>query len=110
MDILELRKALQDGIAVEYTAHCQKRMLERDISRADIQNVIICGEIIEDYPLKDGNISEKSFPSCLILGFKINDGKMIHIVVGFNGKKILMISACYPDLEHWCDDCKTRRR
>ena len=109
MEIESLRCALLTGTAVEYTAHCQKRMLERDISRADIRNCILQGEIIEDYPLDTNNASEKSFPSCLMMGNKISDKKVIHIVVGFNGNKILLISACYPDREHWHDDYKTRR-
>ncbi|MGN0483973.1 MAG: DUF4258 domain-containing protein [Lachnospiraceae bacterium] len=109
MDLKVLKKAWIEGKPVEYTAHCQKRMLERDIRRADIENCILNGEIIEDYPLDDNNTSEKSFPSCLIMGNKISDKKVIHIVVGFNGNKFLIISACYPDQIHWHDDYKTRR-
>lgn len=31
MDINELKEALDNGVPVEYSAHCQKRMLERGI-------------------------------------------------------------------------------
>ena len=110
MIIEEIREALVAGIAIEYTAHCQKRMLERDILRADIRNCILKGEIIEDYPLDGGNVSEKSLPSCLILGCRVSKQDPVHIVIGFNGKKILVISACYPDQQHWMEDNKTRRR
>ena len=51
MDINELRNAFMSGTPVEYKAHCQKRMLERNISRKDIADCIMNGEIIEDYPL-----------------------------------------------------------
>ena len=37
MDIELLRNVFQVSGNVEYTAHCQKRMLERDISREDIK-------------------------------------------------------------------------
>ena len=109
MNIEDIRKAFLHNVPIEYTAHCQKRMLERDILRTDIKNCILYGEIIEDYPLELGNLSEKSLPSCLILGLKANKREMIHVVVGFNGKKILVISACYPDRIHWMEDNKTRR-
>ena len=109
MNINELRNALDNGVKIEYTAHCQKRMLEREISRADIINCIYTGEIIEEHPLDENNRSESSLPSCLILGFKVIDKKAIHIVVGYNGTKMLMISACYPTSEHWLEDNKTRR-
>ncbi len=109
MDINELRAALSSGIPVEYTTHCQKRMLERNITRKDIVNCILHGEIIEDYPLDDNNNSEASFPSCLILWIDIQENGAIHIVVGFNGKKIIIISAYRPDDNHWLDDYKTRK-
>lgn len=109
MNINEIRTAIDNGMPVEYSAHCQKRMLERDILRADVLNCIYHGEIIEEYPLDDENNSEKSLPSCLILGVKKIEDVSIHVVVGFNGRKVLIISACYPDKEHWLEDNKTRR-
>ena len=109
MDIKELRDAFTSGIPVEYKAHCQKRMLERNISRKDVSNCIMYGEIIEDYPLDDGNTHEASFRSCLILWVNIQKDSPIHVVVGFNGRKIIIISTYHPDLEHWEDDYKTRK-
>ena len=109
MDLESLKHAVLNGVPIEYTAHCQKRMLERDINRADILNCLLHGEIIEDYPLDVKSMSVKSLPSCLIMGCRYSDNKIIHTVVGFNGDKILIISACYPDALHWYDDYKTRR-
>lgn len=109
MKIEDLRQAIKKDTPIEYTAHCQKRMIERDISREDLRNCIMVGEIIEDYPLDEGNNSENSFPCCLISGFK-TDGDRIHIVVGYKGFKILMISACYPDKERWNEDFTKRRK
>ncbi len=109
MDIKELRDAFTSGIPVEYKTHCQKRMLERNISRKDVSNCILCGEIIEDYPLNDDNIHATSFPSCLILGVDIQKDDAIHIVLGYNGRKIIIISAYHPDLEHWEADYRTRK-
>lgn len=109
MDIIEIRKALDVGVPIEYSAHCQKRMLERGISRGDIKHCIYYGEIIESYPLADGNICEDSLPSYLILDYRVVDNNAIHVVVGFDGKRMLIISACYPDNERWLSDNKTRR-
>ena len=109
MDIELLRNVFQVSGNVEYTAHCQKRMLERDISREDIKYCIMNGEVIEDYPLMDGNVSPMSLPSCLILGMRVKDKSLIHVVVGFNGQRVLIISAYYPELEHWENDYRTRK-
>lgn len=109
MDINELRKALDNGLHVEYTAHCQKRMIERGISRNDIKHCIYNGEIIEVNVLSDDNKSDKSLPSYLILDYRAVDKKAVHVLIGFNGKRMLVISVCFPDAEHWLQDNKTRR-
>ena len=100
MKIDDLKKAIQCGITVEFSNHCQKRMLERNISAEDIIYCIKSGEIIEEYPL-DNECGDKSLASCLVLGYRIIDNKAIHIVVGFNGTRLLIISACYPDEKKW---------
>ncbi len=110
MKIEDIRNAINRDIPIEYSMHCQKRMLERNISRRDIYNCIHTGEIIEDYPVDENNTSDKSFPACLIMGMKCNENRMIHVVVGYNGKKVIIISACYPDSEYWENDYKTRRK
>ena len=110
MNIEALKDALDSGIPVEYSLHCQQRMLERGISRADIVNCIYNGEIIEENPLADNNVSEKSLPSCLILDYRVVDNRAIHVLVGYNGRRMLIISACFPDREHWLEDNKTRRK
>ena len=107
MDIENIKQAVKSGVDVQFSMHSLKRMEERGISREDVISGILTGEIIEDYPLKDV-YSEKSLPSCLIMGVNVV-GKCIHLVVGFNGIIILIISACYPDKKHWEDDLKTRR-
>lgn len=46
----------------------------------------------------------------IILDYRVVDNKAIHVLVGFNGKRMLIISTCYPDAEHWLADNKTRRK
>lgn len=110
MNISELRNALNCDIPIEYSIHCQKRMLERGISRNDIRHCIYYGEIIEINLLAEDNKSEKSLPSCLILDYRAEDNQAVHVLIGFNGKRMLIISACYPDSNHWLPDNKTRRK
>ncbi|AOZ97922.1 DUF4258 domain-containing protein [Butyrivibrio hungatei] len=109
MNIVDIRNAITK-CPIEYSAHCFKRMLERGITRANVIECINNGEIIEDYPLQVENKSAESFPSCLILGMRVADNTQIHVVVGYNGYKLLIISVYYPDLEHWSEDYKTRRK
>ena len=40
MKIEDLRAAFSSGVPIEYKLHCQKRMLERNITRKDIANII----------------------------------------------------------------------
>ena len=109
MNINDIRDALRLSKPIEYSVHCQKRMLERGILRKDILECIEQGEIIENYPLSDGVKNDRSLPSCLVLGYRSRDHKAVHVVVGYNGDRVLIISACYPDKEHWLDDNTTRR-
>ncbi|MDD6401474.1 MAG: DUF4258 domain-containing protein [Lachnospiraceae bacterium] len=110
MNIEQIRKAFVSGVSVEYRAHCLKRMLERDILRKDIENCIMKGEIIEDYPLDEFNISTESYPSCLILGYTVIEQKALHVVVGYKETTIIIITAYEPNAERWMPDNKTRRK
>ena len=59
--------------------------------------------------MDDGNTSENSFLACLVLGIEINGNKMLHVVVGYNTRKMIIISAYRPDDEHFEKDGKTRK-
>lgn len=100
---IEIYRKLCDESEIMWTAHCLQRMQERDISRADVKNGIVTGEIIEEYP--------DDFPnySCLIFGYSIN-GKILHIVAGCDNMKIYVITVYYPDTKKFEDDLKTRRK
>lgn len=52
---LQIYQTLCAGAKIIWTKHCLERMQERDISRADVKNVIVTGEIIEEYPEERGN-------------------------------------------------------
>ena len=101
---LEIYQKIMHGIQKFFgTQHCLQRMQERNISRADVKNGIVTGEIIEDYPDDYPN------PSCLIFGYNIS-GQILHIVVGCDSINVYIITAYYPDTNKFENDLKTRRK
>lgn len=102
MDI-KIYRALCSECKIIWTKHCMERMQERDISRADVINGILHGEIIEEYPDDYPN------PSCLIFGYTVNK-QILHIVVGCDRLVIYIITAYFPDTKVFQYDLKTRRR
>jgi hypothetical protein len=59
--IQNIRSQVVDG-AYRFTLHSFERCAERSISPDEIRQVILSGEIIENYP------EDKYGPSCLIYG------------------------------------------
>lgn len=86
-----------------WTQHCLQKMQERDISRADVKNVIQNGIVIENYPDDFPN------PSCLIFGHSIQGG-ILHIVAGCDNMNIYIITAYSPDTKKFEADLKTRKK
>ena len=56
----------------KFTLHSLERRIERSISKREIEETILTGEIIEDYP------EDKYSPRCLIFGVT-NQGRNIHV-------------------------------
>lgn len=83
---------------IEWTDHVQKRILQRGITRQEVKNAIMAGEVIEDYP------DDYPFPSCLILG-----GNQLHVVCGIGAGVLWIITAYRPTADKWEPDLKTRR-
>lgn len=88
---------------IHWTTHGLKRIQTRDISREDVMNCIINGEIIEEYP------DDYPYPSALIFGRKIT-GEIIHVVCGIDEEKIYFITAYEPTTEKFMEDLRTRRK
>ena len=88
---------------VRWRAHAQQRMLERAIHRADVQQVVNGGKIIEEYT------SNKPYPSFLIFG--TSNGRPIHVLVGFDSDEGIsyVITVYEPDEQHFESDLITRR-
>ncbi|MFH1075564.1 MAG: DUF4258 domain-containing protein [Pseudomonadota bacterium] len=86
---------------LQWKGHALRRMLERDISREEVKNALLNGEVIEEY--KD----DFPFQSCLFLGFIKK--KPIHIVCALAQDFLWIITAYYPDPHKWQEDFKSRR-
>ena len=87
---------------IKWTTHVLMRLQERGIQPSDIKNTIMHGEIIEQYP------SDHPHPACLVYGVDAL-GKILHVVVGVGNGYIWLITAYYPNEEHWESDYKTRK-
>ncbi len=86
-----------------FSGHAVQRMFERDISPADVREIIESGETINDYP------DDSPYPSKLILGFMGN--RPIHLVLGYNKKEqtCIAITVYEPSTEMWKDDFKEKK-
>ena len=101
MDIIRLKELCKQS-AIKWSAHCLERLQERDISRDDVKNCIMNGEIIEDYP------TDYPPPSCLIYGYTLS-GKVLHVVAGMDHTSVYIITAYFPSSEKFQEDLTTRR-
>lgn len=101
---LELIRKLCSEKKLRWTNHIFLRLVQRNISMEDVQNAILSGEIIEDYP------DDYPFPSCLILGYRA-PRDVIHVVCApdDSGEELWLITAYVPQKEKWMSDLKTRR-
>lgn len=103
MDVEKLRKCIREE-SYEWRKHTLIRLDERNILQENILEVVLNGEVIEDYP------DTKPFPSCLMLG--LVSGKPYHVVVALDteGSKAYIITVYEPSLDKFKPDFKTRRK
>ena len=83
---------------LQWTSHVQQRIAQRGITRQEVKEAIIVGEIIEEYP------TDYPFPSCLVLG-----KNHLHVVCGIGEKRLWIITAYHPAEDQWEPDLKTRK-
>jgi hypothetical protein len=94
--------AEKDRIA--FKKHSAIRMRERGISADEVKNIMLHGEIIEDYP------EDRPFPSCLVFGLTEKQ-KPVHIVIAIDSDDqiIWVITVYSPSKEEWEDGFKRRK-
>ena len=103
MNIEKLKIAINAG-DIEWRKHAFQRMLERNITRENVKEVVVKGELIEDYE------GDKPFPSALF--FKVVNNRKIHVVIAFDAKqnKAHVITTYEPTLDIFESDYKTRKK
>lgn len=99
---IESIQALYLNRAVEYSQHFRIRMKERGIKFDDVKTAIQSGEIIQQ------DLQDIPNPSVLILGY-VRDCKPLHIAVGIEDTKLILITAYFPSLTLWKTDYRTRK-
>lgn len=100
MDITWIKFKIRQG-EYELTAHAEEERQLDKISIEEIEQALLNGEIVEDYP------RDPRGPSALILGYG-REGYPIHIVCGQTPSKHLRIITVYiPGPAKWTDP-KTR--
>ena len=102
-DLHGLRRSIEKG-HVQWQRHALERIFQRSIKREDVFEVLLTGEIIEEYP------DDKPWPSALFLGW-LND-QPLHVVAAYSreAQKVAIITVYEPSLEYFEDDFRTRRR
>ena len=94
---------IRDRIRVSdyrFSEHAVKRMIKRKIERHEIEEAILSGEIIEEYP------DDKYSPSCLIYG-ETKRGRELHVQVSLP-PEVIVITAYEPALAEWVNGKKRR--
>ena len=79
----------------DFSRHAFKRLVERNISGAEIQQAGSRANVIEEYP------DDKYSPSCLLLGFT-RDGRPLHMQVSLADTDLVKIITLYePHTDEW---------
>ncbi len=101
MNRVKWQDVMEIGI-IEWRKHALERMLQRNISRTEVKDALIQGEIIEEYE------DDKPFESALFLRIT---SKPLHVVASIDivNHIIYVITAYRPDSDNFKNDFKTRR-
>jgi len=92
MEIEEIRVKIGVG-GYRFSDHAVKRMIKRDIERIEIEEAVITGEIIEEYP------DDKYSPSCLIYG-RTKSNRHLHVQVSIP-PTVVIITTYEPNESEW---------
>ncbi len=96
----QIARAVADG-EYRYTVHGAQQRIARHIHRAEIEDAIANGEVIEHYPW------HRYGPVCLILG-RTGQGRALHILCSVRSV-VDIITVYEPDPTEWDTDLRTRR-
>ncbi len=89
---------------VLFTSHAlhQMNLPERMITKQEVKETVLYGEIIEDYP------QDIRGHSCLFMR-AVSPNRIIHVVCSPKKEYLTIVSAYLPSPEKWESDWKTRK-
>jgi hypothetical protein len=82
-----IKARVRDGNWV-VSSHADQEAADENIDIAEIRDAILAGEILEQYA------NAGRGPSCLLLGFV--QGRSIHVVCGWRGEAVVIITVYIP--------------
>jgi len=94
MELDEIRAGITTG-NYRFSDHAVKRMIRRSIDRIEVEEEILTGEIIEEYP------DDKYSPSCLVYGV-LKTRRHLHVQLSLP-PAVTVITAYDPDASEWID-------
>jgi hypothetical protein len=94
MELNEVKAEITTG-NYRFSDHAVKRMIRRSIDRMEVEEAVLTGEIIEEYP------DDKYSPSCLIYGVS-KAGRHLHVQLSLP-PAVIVITAYEPDASEWID-------
>lgn len=94
MEIGIIQAKIRDG-EYRFSEHAVRKMIERGINRTDVEEAVLRGEIIEEYP------HDKYSPSCLIYG-KTCEDKHLHVQVSLP-PSVVIVTTYEPSVLEWVD-------
>jgi hypothetical protein len=94
MELNEVKAEITTG-NYRFSDHAVKRMIRRSIDRMEVEEAVLTGEIIEEYP------DDKYSPSCLTYGVS-KAGRHLHGQLSLP-PAVIVITAYEPDASEWID-------
>jgi len=90
--------------SIIWRKHTLEKMLQRNISREEVMEALVQGELIQVYDY------DQPFPSVLLLGF--SGDRPIHVVAAFDEKEetAYVITTYEPDVTIFEADFKTKKK
>jgi hypothetical protein len=92
--ILDLLKRAVEERQVKISLHAAEEALAEEITRREIEAVLLSAELLEDYP--DWWLG----PSCLVSGLT-DLGRDLHIVASYSGLPVIIITVYEPHPPKW---------
>jgi len=102
VDPFEVQRLCQAN-AVKWTSHVAQRLILRNISPDEVIDVLMHGEIIEQYP------TDYPYPSCLVFSV-VHHQRPLHVVCSIGEEQVFIITAYEPDPNRWDDSFKYRKQ